>query len=348
MKISGSNSHKNSGCESISIKDNTTELDYKYVIKERIFKNAKNKIELVVFKETNQLYAVKLLSSKSSLFDRSLLEKEALYLSKIQGQNVIKIIEIKLDGKKFKKSSNLPKNCHYMVLEYAIKGELYEYIKLNSGLHHKIARYLFRQMINGLETIHLNNICHRDIKLDNFLFDENFKLKFSDFEFCEEIKNSQGQVIYHTDKLGTLSYMAPEFFSARMHPILNYFKIFHSGDKIDIFACGVVLFVMLTGFYPFHSAEKIDCNYRYFFEGRCENFWKNKKIVNVGANIPESAKDLLNRMFEYDANKRINLKEIKEHEFFTGDVASEKELYVYMNNLWLMIKKLKKGKSKIC
>jgi len=317
------------------------ELDNKYIILENIFKNGKNKIELVLCKETQQKYAVKLLNSKASIIDLALLEKEGSFLSRFNHNHVIRLIEKKLDGKKFENHDSFPKSVHYLVLEYAKKGELFDYIKLNSGFFNKIARYFFRQIIFGLEYLHSNNICHRDIKIDNILLNENFILKISDFEFCEEIKNSEGEYIYHTDKLGTLSYMAPEFFSVRMHPILKYYKIYHTGDKVDIFACGIFLFVMLTGFYPFQSAEKIDSNYRHFYEGKSEVFWKDKKIKNVSENISDSAKDLLNKMFEYYPEKRISIKEIKDHEFFNEDIPNESEVYLYMNNIWMMINKKK-------
>lgn len=320
-------------------------LDSKYIILQNIFNNGKNKIQLALCKETQQMYAIKILSSKSSMLDKVLLEKEGNYLSMIHDKHVIKVIEKKFSGKKYKKSYSVPKSCNYLVLEYARKGELFDYIKLNSGLFFKIARYFFRQIINGLEVLHKNNICHRDIKIDNLLLDENFNLKFSDFEFCEEIKNSKGEYIYHTDKLGTLYYMAPEFFSMRMHPILNYFKIFHTGDKIDIFASGVFLFVMLTGIYPFHSAEKIDSHYRHFYQRKPELFWNDIKFRNVNENVPDSAKDLLNRMLDCDPEKRITLKEIKEHEFFKYEIPNQNEVYVYMNNIWLMINDSKKNEK---
>lgn len=320
-------------------------LDNKYKVIDKIIKNTSNKIVLAMDMINNRKYAIKMILTKNYNIGLSFLEKQALYMQKCKGDNIIDFIELKMNGKKKKSTYPVAKSCHYIVLEYAPRGELYNFIKLNNGIYYKVARYYFKQLINGVESIHKLNTCHRDIKIDNLLLDENFNLKISDFEFCQDIKGPDDELIIHLDKLGTLSYMAPEFFTPRIHPTTKSYKIFHTGDKVDIFACGVVLFILLTGFFPFSSAEKYDTQFKHFYENNHATFWNGKKIKIVSTNIPESAKDLINKMLEPNPDKRITLPEIKKHEFFNEVLPDDDEVYDYMNNIWLMLERKFKKKD---
>jgi serine/threonine protein kinase len=308
--------------------------DKRYKVIERIGNSNGNKILLAYDYENFENVIIK--ASILSNFTLLTMENEAKFLGRVNHPNIISFKGWIKNGKKSKNINS--KTCRYIVMEYAKKGELFYYIKLNQGLFHKIAKIYFRQLILAVEYLHKENICHRDIKVDNILLDENFNLKLADFEFCSYIKDDKGDLLLLTDKLGSLSYMAPEFFNHRIHPILNGFKIFHTGDKVDIFSCGVVLFIMLTGFFPFSTAEKTDLYFSYFFENKPEMFWDKKRIKK--ACIPQCAKELINRMFEPDPDKRITIEEIKKHEFFSSsDIPSDSEMYSYMNSIWLMISK---------
>ena len=94
--------------------------------------------------------------------------------------------------------------------------------------------------MEGLSHCHLNGIAHRDLKPDNLLVDKDFNLKIADFGFATNIDPEK----YCTTKLGTPNYMSPE---------INY-KLPYSGQAADIFAAGVVLFILITGGFPFMKA----------------------------------------------------------------------------------------------
>jgi serine/threonine protein kinase len=316
-----------------------TIVDEKYKIINTIAKGTTCKVKLSLNLQDSRFYALKMISQKNrnTLQAISLLEKEIDFHSRIKNENVIRIHEHNIQGKKLSKYQDM-KKCQYLSLEHALRGDMFEYIYLNKGFNTKIARYYFRQLIFGLEAIHTANICHRDIKIDNLLLSEDFKLKIADFEFCNFIRDSNDESIAHLDKLGTISYMAPEFFQLRKKG--KDWKIYHFGDKVDIFSSGIVLFIMLTGIFPFNSSERSDQDYKCFLDDSTkEFFWKKRSNIN----LTDSAKDLLNKLLDI-SDRRVSIKEIKEHSFFNEDIPSDIEVFNYMSNISAMIEMSRKGK----
>jgi len=106
---------------------------------------------------------------------------------------------------------------------------MYEFI-LNTGeFNQRMARFYFKQLMEAICMIHSIGASHRDIKFENVLLDENFNLKLTDFGFStiRPVSTTIG---------GTTGYMAPEIFEGKEY----------NGQKADIFAAGVLAFIMLT------------------------------------------------------------------------------------------------------
>ena len=97
--------------------------------------------------------------------------------------------------------------------------------------------------MEGLSYCHSKNICHRDLKPENLLLDNDFNLKIADFGFGSSIER-EGQNGVLTTTLGTPNYMAPELHKNRQY----------DGKAIDIFAAGVILFIMVDQQPPFAKA----------------------------------------------------------------------------------------------
>lgn len=118
-------------------------------------------------------------------------------------------------------------------------------------------------MLTGLEYLHNSGLAHRDMKPENVLFDRNFMVKVADFGFATSLAGKDGSGMLKTI-LGTESYMAPE--------IHNHEK--YSGTAVDIFATGIILFIMYAGHPPFMKADpKSDAYYKCLCNNRHATFW---------------------------------------------------------------------------
>lgn len=327
----------------VSIIKSHADLDQKFILFNTINKSGSFKIRLCLDKSNGNLYVVKLLQfGQLDFFGKKNLENEAKNLRSVQHTNVINFHEFRLDGSKNKQEKS--KKCNYLVMEYAEKGEMFEYLKLNKGLYVQVARYYFKQLINAVEAIHQKNICHRDIKIDNILLDSNYHLKLADFEFSALIKDDNNLFLKHFDKLGTISYMAPEFYYMKTTSESNNVSgTIHRGDQVDIFACGVVLFTLVYGILPFQYAKIHDSYYKYLYnESTQDKFFIRKELKYINTPLYESTNKLITKMLCPYPEQRATIEQIKNSEFFLGDIPNQDEVNHYMHSIWLMINKKNK------
>ncbi|KAL6526185.1 Serine/threonine-protein kinase srk2e [Orobanche minor] len=170
-----------------------------------------------------------------------------------------------------------------IVMEYASGGELFERICNAGRFNEDEARFFFQQLISGVSYCHTMQICHRDLKLENTLLDGSPapRLKICDFGY------SKSSLLHSQPKstVGTPAYIAPEVLLRKEY----------DGKIADVWSCGVTLYVMLVGAYPFEDpAEPKD-------------FRKTiQRILNVQYSIPENIKisdecwHLISRIFVAD------------------------------------------------
>lgn len=170
--------------------------------------------------------------------------------------------------------------------------------------------------MEGLGYIHACGYAHRDMKLENLLLDDQFNLKIADFGFADLLqgKNCSGKL---EGKLGTQGYMAPEIHLGEAY----------SGQSVDLFAAGIILFTLLTRRIPFTKAHPSDPHY-YFLVTNPENFWASHAEAEDGKDIysPEF-KDLFEKMLSFDADLRPNYEDILSHPWMMGDLPTEAEIH---------------------
>ncbi|XP_052308850.1 serine/threonine-protein kinase SAPK2-like isoform X2 [Populus trichocarpa] len=170
----------------------------------------------------------------------------------------------------------------------------------------KEARFFFRQLISGVSHCHSMQICHRDLKLENTLLDGSSapRLKICDFGY------SKSSVLHSQPKstVGSPAYIAPEVLSRKEY----------DGKIADVWSCGVTLYVMLVGAYPFEDPEDP------------RNFKKTiHRILSVHYSIPDyvrvskECKHLLSLIFVANPEKRITIPEIKGHPWFLKNLPVE-------------------------
>ena len=194
---------------------------------------------------------------------------------------------------------------YYAIFEYLKNGELHNYIfLLKKKLSEDISRKIFFDLLKAVETCHKCGITHGDIKLQNILFNSNFNIKLIDFGFAKNIKDGLISEI-----TGTRFYNAPEMFSCATKG--------YDGILADVFSLGVVLFILVMGFYPFDKPNITDSRYKYISKKDYPGFWKKieQKInINYSFNgISHEFKDLFEKMVTYRPKERISINEIKKH-----------------------------------
>ncbi|KAG8098296.1 hypothetical protein GUJ93_ZPchr0013g35136 [Zizania palustris] len=193
-----------------------------------------------------------------------------------------------------------------IVMEYASGGELFERICKNVRFSEDEARYFFQQLISGVSYCHSMQVCHRDLKLENTLLDGSPapRLKICDFGY------SKSSVLHSQPKstVGTPAYIAPEVL----------LKKEYDGKTADVWSCGVTLYVMVVGAYPFEDPEEP------------KNFRKTiQRILNVQYSIPENVdispecRHLISRIFVGDPTLRIAIPEIRNHGWFLKNLPAD-------------------------
>lgn len=170
-------------------------------------------------------------------------------------------------------------------MELASFGELYDFISLSGGFSENLARYYFKQILSGLNHCHSKMVAHRDMKPENLLFDSEFNLKIADFGFAAQIEGNNGNGLLKT-KLGTYGYRAPEIILDQPY----------DGQSVDIFATGVILFIMITKEPPFYQAKRSDSLYKLIAVNKIDAFWSMHSRERPDDFFSKDFKDLITGM----------------------------------------------------
>jgi len=153
-------------------------------------------------------------------------------------------------------------------------------------------------------------------------------LKIADFGYATLLAGKSGNGLLGTF-LGTLSYAAPE--------ILN--KKAYVGSCADIFSCGVILFVLVTGKLPFGKAVVFDSYFKNFIRNDYESFWAimSPKIDAVS----DEFKSLINLLLAYDPTQRPSVTEIKNHAWLNKEYPSYEEVCKEFNKRKVVVLQMK-------
>ncbi|KAJ1263970.1 hypothetical protein BS78_09G227300 [Paspalum vaginatum] len=135
------------------------------------------------------------------------------------------------------------KKSIFVVMEFVGGGSLYTYVLRHAsrGIGEASARRVFRQLVSALDYCHSLGVYHRDIKPENILVDNKGDIKVADFGLSALMDTEPRQVLLHT-VCGTPMFIAPEVFLHRGY----------DGAKADVWACGVLLFTLVAGHFPFN------------------------------------------------------------------------------------------------
>ena len=276
----------------------------------------------------SEIYAIKIFDPKFHEFysnEISLLSK--LNENKNRNNNIIKLygygqgiltpfnnennMDDNIDDNKNKKV------VYYQVLEYAVNGELKDYVNdTKTRIPENVSAKLFFQIVQGVKYLHDNNIAHCDIKPENVLLDKNFNAKLNDFGFSQKFNGEKGDYLLHQFS-GSKIYCSPE-------TKLAYTKGF-DGIKNDIFSLGVLLFGITIGNFPFQRTSYSDEKYKFIIKKNYKRFWEFFDYIEIS----EEFKDLINNLICITPSQRLSIEQILAHPWLTQNLGQN---YISQNS----------------
>ena len=188
-----------------------------------------------------------------------------------------------------------------LLLEFLEGQDLFSLMEKEENLDEATARTILRQVLSALHSLHSQNIVHRDIKLENIIISPKSTVKIVDFALSALIPNDTSL----SELSGTPSYLAPEMIHKSLNPAVEGY-----GRKVDLWACGVILYVMLSGTFPFWHEKQLRI-YQLIREG-------NVDFSDEGWNeISEDAKSLIRALLTLNPNLRPTASEALNHSWFS-------------------------------
>ena len=289
------------------VKENLHKMLEVYDLKDLIGEGTYGKVYLAYHKITNIPRAIKIIN-KRSMCDTKVRFKfinEISVLKVIDHPNIIKLYEFFEDLRNY-----------YLVTDYLTGGELLDVIIKNKVVsEHDTAKYI-KQVLESVSYLHSKNIVHRDIKLENLIFESSEPdalLKLIDFG-TSVIRSPLRRM---KTKRGTISYLAPEVFKNEYN------------EKCDTWSIGVIMYILLSGRMPFggrNDEEITQCIQRGSFRVTGQEW----------VNISPSAIDLLSKFMDYNPHHRISAEDALRHEWFTIHTTkqvSKEQLASVLSNL---------------
>lgn len=252
-----------------------------YVITRLLGEGTTGKVKLAYHKDTGEQVAIKVISKASFQQNPNLhrkVHREISLMKLVNHPNILRLIDV------LESSRNL-----YIVLEYAQKGELFDFLVARRCLPEDQAMEFFRQIVLASEYLHSHGICHRDLKPENILLDSNNRVKVADFGFARWVTKM-------TDtSCGSPHYAAPEVIKG----------VPYDGRRADIWSMGVILYALLAGYLPFDEPTMRELLHKI-----------RKGEFEIPKEFSREATDLIKKMLVVQIEKRATIHMIKSHPLF--------------------------------
>ncbi|XP_074104514.1 calcium/calmodulin-dependent protein kinase II isoform X6 [Cotesia typhae] len=263
----------------------STRFSDNYDLKEELGKGAFSVVRRCVQKSTGLEFAAKVINTKKlSQRDFQKLEREARICRKLQHPNIVRLHE-----------SIQEEHCHYLVFDLVTGGELFEDIVAREFYSEADASHCIQQILESVHHCHHNGIVHRDLKPENLLLASKAKgaaVKLADFGLAIEL---QGEAQAWYGFAGTPGYLSPEVLKKEPY-----------GKPVDIWACGVILYILLVGYPPFWDEDQ----HRLYGQIKAGAYdYPSPEWDTV---TPE-ARNLINQMLTVNPSRRITASDALRH-----------------------------------
>ncbi|XP_041914705.1 calcium/calmodulin-dependent protein kinase type II subunit beta isoform X25 [Alosa alosa] len=262
-----------------------TRFTDEYQLYEELGKGAFSVVRRCVKLCTGQEYAAKIINTKKlSARDHQKLEREARICRLLKHPNIVRLHD-----------SISEEGFHYLLFDLVTGGELFEDIVAREYYSEADASHCIHQILESVSHIHQHDIVHRDLKPENLLLAskcKNAAVKLADFGLAIEVQGDQQAWFGFA---GTPGYLSPEVLRKEAY-----------GKPVDIWACGVILYILLVGYPPFWDEDQ----------------HKLYQQIKAGAydfpspewdTVTPEAKNLINQMLTINPAKRINAQEALKH-----------------------------------
>ncbi|EAR82072.2 calmodulin-domain kinase (macronuclear) [Tetrahymena thermophila SB210] len=248
-----------------------------------------SQVRKVTNRKTKAVRAMKIINKRSltNSEDQQKFINEVEILRLLDHPHILKIYEQYQDN-----------NNYYIILEMCTGGELFAKIIEKGSFSEKEASYIMNQIVSAVFYAHNHKIVHRDLKPENILLDitsdGTYNIKIVDWGTSKIFEQDEVMV----EKFGTPYYIAPEVLKKSYN------------EKCDVWSCGVILYILLSGTPPFGGKNELEImanveKGQYSLEG------DNLKHVS------EEAKDLIRQMLEYNPKNRLSASQVLEHKWFS-------------------------------
>ena len=303
------------------ISKNTQTLTAEYEPEGQLGEGGYGQVYLVRHKKMNLFRAMKVIPVKSKASGEK-TDEEIELLKQLDHPNIVKLFEYFSDDDKY-----------YLITEYCKGGDLFDLIKKKKKFSELSAAYIMFQIFRALIYCHnTHHLIHRDIKPENIVvFGKNnaredlYDIKLIDFGiskiFNKVEKNNDNRI------KGSLNYIAPEVLEGKYN------------EKCDIWSCGVILYILVIGEYPFVGKNKSEILKKI----RKGDYSFPNGFVEKASN---DIRDLIIKCLNINPNERISAKEALNHSFFNLYEANEYFIHVTPAFLNKTINNIKKYETK--
>ncbi|KAM0199896.1 hypothetical protein ACHAPA_004266 [Fusarium lateritium] len=198
----------------------------------------------------------------------------------------------------------------WIAMEYAEGGDLFDKIEADVGVREDIAQVYFVQLIGGVSFMHSKGVAHRDLKPENILLSQDGSLKLADFGMATMFEY-KGQRKQSSTLCGSPPYIAPEILACGRadKKLPNAAK--YSPDLVDVWSCGVILFVLLIGNTPWDEPSQGSWEFQEYVRT------SGRSTDALWGRIPATALSLLRGMMSIDSSKRFNFTQVRQHPWYT-------------------------------
>ncbi|ROI16271.1 CaM kinase-like vesicle-associated protein [Anabarilius grahami] len=253
-------------------------------------------------KNTLKMYTCKKFLKKDGRKVRKAAKNEIVILKMVKHPNILQLVDVYETRKEY-----------YLFLELATGREVFDWILDQGYYSERDTSNVIRQVMEAVAYLHSLEIVHRNLKLENLVYYNRLKhskIVISDFHLA---KLENGLI---KEPCGTPEYLAPEVVGRQRY-----------GRPVDCWALGVIMYILLSGNPPFYDEADEDD-----YENHDKNLFRKILAGDYEFDSPywddisDSAKNLVSRLMEVDTDQRLTAQEAINHEWISGNAASDKNI----------------------